>query len=171
MQAETQMDPIIQTAFGDLAHEMASTRRMIAAVPDDKFDWQPHTRSQSLGSLATHIVQMSGWARMILTETEFDFLKPRPAEEKLTTTSALLKQLDANAADLAALLATLTAKDLEANWALRAGDHVIMSAPRSNVLRTLYMSHIVHHRGQLSIYLRMLDVPMPGMYGPSADER
>lgn len=171
MQAVSQMDPIIELAFGDLAGEMASTRRMIAAVPDGKFDWQPHAKSATLGGLASHIVQMTGWARAILTEPEFDFAKPRAEPGKATTTAELLKQLDANAADLATVLAAAKAGDLGVNWTLRMGDHVVHTAARSKILRGLYMSHIVHHRGQLSIYLRMLDVPMPGMYGPSADER
>jgi uncharacterized damage-inducible protein DinB len=171
MQAESQMDSAVQLAFGDIKGELASTRRMIAAVPDDKFDWKPHTKSMALGALAGHIVQMAGWGRMILESTEYDFSKAGPQKPKPETNAALLAELDANTAEMLAALAKTTVSDLAVNWDLKYNGNTIFGGPRSTVLRSLYMSHIIHHRAQLSIYLRLLDIPMPGMYGPSADEQ
>jgi uncharacterized damage-inducible protein DinB len=171
MAADTQMDSVVALAFGDIKGELASTRRMIAAVPDGKFAWQPHAKSSTLGGLANHIVQMAGWGRMILTQTEFDFSAPHEQPPKAETTAALLQQLDANTADTLSALAGVSLSDLNVNWDLKYGGNVIFGGPRSSVFRSLYMNHIIHHRAQLSIYLRLLDIPMPGMYGPSADEQ
>lgn len=171
MQQDSQWDPVVQTAFGDIKSELASTRRMIAAVPDGKFDWKPHEKSATLGALAAHIVQMAAWGRGILEETEFDFSKAGQQRAKPETNADLLTQLDENIADLMSILPRVTASDLNERWELKYNGNVMFGGPRSVVLRTIYMSHIIHHRAQLSIYLRMLDIPMPGMYGPSADEK
>ena len=157
-------------ALGDLDHELASTRRVLERVPEERFAWQPHARSMSIGSLANHVVGLTGWLSTILTTDELDVSGARPVPPP-ESRAALLSAFDAAVEKLQATLAQTDDERLRGSWTLRNGEHVIVSLPRLAVLRTVGVSHIVHHRAQIGVYLRLLDVPVPGLYGPSADEK
>ena len=150
--------------------EMANTRKALERVPDDKLTYRPHPKSYSLHDLATHVANIPSWTRLTLTATELDldqsWDRKIPADR-----AAILADFDANAADARAVLAASTAEDLEVGWTLRSGAQVFFTQPRSAVYRSFVMNHLVHHRAQLTVYLRLLEVPVPGMYGPSADEQ
>jgi uncharacterized damage-inducible protein DinB len=164
------MDPMVHVAFGDAHNELASTRRMIAALPEAQFEFRPKPASMMLGQLAKHIVDLVGWGSMIMDTTEFDVMS-RPKDVMPTTTAELLGILDANIASFEAKLPQIKPADLTVPWTLRAGERVVFTIPRGAAVRSFCISHVVHHRAQLSVYLRLLDVNVPGMYGPSADER
>jgi len=154
----------------DLDQEMASTRRMLERVPDGKGAWRPDEKSFSLTDLATHVANLPGLGVTMLETEEMDALS-RPPREALETTKDLLDRFDQNVEKLRATLDATSSARLEGDWTLRAGERVFMSRPRRSLLRTMVLSHMVHHRAQLGVYLRLLGVPVPGMYGPSADER
>lgn len=144
---------------------------MLEKVPADKLDWTPHSKSMSLGKLAAHVANIPNWMTVALTTDEFDFTKDPYKETGASTNEALLSIFDTKSAEALQHLQEASDENLRGNWTFRSGDHVIFSLPRIAAIRTLAMNHLVHHRGQLSVYLRLLDVPIPGMYGPSADEQ
>ncbi len=160
-----------QTALMDLDHEFASTRRMLERLPDDRLDFTPHPKSWALGKLATHLLDPPLWAQVTCETTELNFDTPMPPKEVPTTASDFVRIWDERVADCKATLARMTDEALQVTWQATAGGHVVMSMPRIAVLRSMVINHMIHHRAQLSIYYRLLDVPMPGMYGPSADEK
>lgn len=153
----------------ELAHEITITRRVLERVPAASFDWQPHPKSMTLGGLASHTADMLSFLAATLHTERID-LGHELAHARVATTPAELLQRLAEGA--AAAQAALTATDddaYEQSWSLCHGEQVIMQMPRKDVVRHL-ISHMTHHRGQLSVYLRLLDVPVPSIYGPSADE-
>ncbi|HET7025559.1 MAG TPA: DinB family protein [Gemmatimonadales bacterium] len=154
--------------------EMASTRKMLERAPEDAFDWKPHAKSMLLGRLATHLAQIPAWGSRALTTDSFDFAPPGAPQAPaapLTSRAAVLALFDENVAGTRAALAQASDADLGKSWSLLRGGAVVFTMPKAAVLRTLLFSHIIHHRGQFSVYLRLRDVPVPGMYGPSADEK
>ena len=163
--------PLVTASFADLDLELSTTRRVLDRVPADRLAWQPHEKSMTLGELATHIANLLRWWQMTLTTEGFDISQARPPSDPPTTKEGILALWDQQAEALRALLTDTSDDDLRVMWTLRAGDHAISTDPRHLVVRRFGMSHIVHHRGQLSVYLRLLDVPVPSIYGPSADER
>jgi len=163
--------PLATATFADLDLELATTRRVLDRVPADRLDWRPHEKSMAIGELATHIANLLRWWKMTLTTDGFDMSQARPPSDPPTTKDGILDLWDANAAAVRELADATTDGDLSATWSLRAGEKVISADPRHLVVRRFGMSHVVHHRGQLSVYLRLLDVPVPSIYGPSADER
>lgn len=157
-------------------HEMGTTRRLLERLPEDKLAWQPHPKSWNLGQLASHLVQIPLWSHTILNEAAFD-LAATPSEsseaaQKRTVTSRqhALQMLDENVARTRADLASKSDAELMAVWALTRGGQEIMTVPRIAAFRSFVMNHLIHHRGQFSVYLRMNDVPLPPIYGPTADE-
>lgn len=152
----------------ELELEAARTRRVLERVPTDKLTWAPHAKSMNIGKLAMHIAsipgRLSGW---ILTD-EFHF-SPNPTPEP-TSTDQILAAHDAAVAEAKQNLATVGDAGLATMWTAKMGDKTLMSMPKGAVVRTLVLNHAFHHRGQLSVYLRLLDVPVPSIYGPSADE-
>lgn len=148
--------------------EMKTTRSLLERVPLDKAAWKPHTKSTSLGALASHIANLAAFGEMIVTQKGRDFMHFVPTPDAATS-DELLKRFDANVAKSRAAIAGLQESSLGDTWTLQRGDHVIFALPRAAVLRTLLMNHIIHHRGQLSVYLRENDVPLPSIYGPTAD--
>lgn len=148
--------------------EMKTTRALLERVPLDKSAFKPHAKSTALGALASHIANLAGFGEMIVRDTERNFATWVPLPDAANT-GELLERFDANAAKSRAAIAALEDKDIGTPWTLRAGDHVIFTLPRAAVLRTLLMNHIIHHRGQLSVYLRLNEVPLPSIYGPTAD--
>lgn len=148
--------------------ELANTRRMVERVPDDRADWRPHPRSMSLGRLTQHLVDMTGWVPMMLESDSADVQGYQPAP--VPSVAELLAALDRNAAATRTALAAADDDRMRATWTLRNGDQMLFTLPRHTLLHGSVLHHSIHHRGQLSVYLRLNDIPVPGMYGPSADE-
>jgi uncharacterized damage-inducible protein DinB len=153
----------------ELDGELRSTRELLARVPADKMDWAPHPKSMTLGALANHIATIPGWAHATLTADVLDFAEPREPRPVATTPHELVAMLEAQEAEAKELLAHATDDHLRQPWTLRNGETVYFTMSRSLVLRSWVMNHLYHHRGQLTVYLRLLDVPLPGVYGPTAD--
>ena len=154
--------------LGAFEHQASNTRRMLERVPDDRFDWRPHPKSMTLGRLANHVADLVGMPAMVLSTESRDMLAgQRPPDA--ANGRELLDKLDRGAAAARSALASATPDQLRQTWTLRRGDQVVFSMPKRAVLMT-QMLHMVHHRGQLSVYLRLNDVPVPGMFGPSADD-
>ena len=160
-----------QIALGELEHELATTRRLLERVPGDKLDWKPHPKSFSLGQLAQHVAQLSFWITHTLAQDFFDVTAPFPRAEPAKSTQELLDIFDQKSAEMLQALGAADDAALMRPWQMRKGEQVLQTMPTLAVLRTIGLNHIIHHRGQLSVYLRLLDVPLPMMYGPTADER
>lgn len=154
----------------EFQHEAASTKKMLEKVPADKFDWKPHGRSMTLGRLAAHVANIPNWMTIALTSDEFDFSKGTYKETTAASEAELMDIFQRKYEEALQTLQNATDETLRGTWTFRRGDFVIFSLPRVAAIRTLAMNHLIHHRGQLSVYLRLLDVPVPGMYGPSADD-
>jgi uncharacterized damage-inducible protein DinB len=154
--------------LAEFDHEVAVTRRVLRSVPDDRLSWKPHERSRSIGQLAAHLIEITGWTPHILDALRFDLeLAPTPAPEPVSI-SALVARFDEDAVRARSLL-DRTDGELAAVWSLLRGGTELFSMPRSAAFRTFVVAHLVHHRGQLSVYLRMNDIPVPPIYGPTAD--
>jgi uncharacterized damage-inducible protein DinB len=149
--------------------EMDSTRRLLARVPGERGEWKPHHKSFPLGHLAQLVSWMPGWIASTLRERELDFEKT-DVEYSFEPTETLLAGFDAAVDESRAALREVIGGALEKEWTLRSGDFVMYSAPRREAVRG-HLNHLIHHRGQLTVYLRLLDVPIPPIYGPTADER
>jgi len=155
--------------LAELDREMKTTRRLIERVPDDKLDFKPHEKSNTLGWLANHVVGLVRFPKFIAGGDGVDLMKfPRPAEVK--TTAELVSLLESNIAQAREAITGVADEQMFETWTLRMGDHVIFSEGRFMVFRSFFMNHHIHHRAQLAVYLRLNNVPLPGMYGPSADE-
>jgi uncharacterized damage-inducible protein DinB len=158
----------------DFDAEMATTRKVLERVPDGKPDWRPHPKSMTLGRLATHVSELPGWVTSTFTADELDLApggKAPTAWPVLATTAAMLEQFDANMARARAVLAAAADEDFHKPWSLKWGGNTVWTKTKHEVFRVWAMHHLVHHRAQLGVYLRLLDVPVPGSYGPSADEQ
>lgn len=160
---------IVDALLPEFDHEMTTTRKVLERVPEDKFDWKPHTKSFSLGALAAHVAALPTWGAETLNKSEIDVAGGQPPAAPPSKT-ALMAAFDANVAATRAALAGKTDAELVAMWTLKRGGKTLFSMPKTAVLRSFVLSHLIHHRGQLSVYLRLLDVPVPSIYGPSADE-
>ncbi len=156
--------------FPDLESELATTRRMLDRVPNGNNDWRPHAKSRTLGELATHLAQLPGFGLLMATRNEFDGLAPRPPEPRFATSAERVRMFDELSTQLRAILQQMTWDQANAPWKLRLGDKVVVNAPRTQILRTVFVTHSAHHRAQLGVYLRMLETPVPWSYGRSADE-
>ena len=165
--------PIAQQLLPEFDHEMATTRTLLARVPDAAASWRPHAKSMSMGELAQHIVNVVQLAHPIVHLPAFDFAAPEAkpyVTPKYTSTTALVDMFDRNVKIARDAIGAAADPAMGEGWTLRAGPKTIMSLPRAATLRTLILSHIIHHRGQLSVYLRLNEVPVPAIYGQSADE-
>jgi len=161
--------PYSQMLLPEFDEEMKNTRKMLERVPDGKFDYQPHPKSMTLGRLATHVAELPGWAVMTLDREVLEMdssYKPHIA----TSTAELLQIFDKNAAEARARIASATDADWGKTWTLRFNGHDVFSMPRAGCVRGMVMNHLIHHRAQLGVFLRLNDVAIPGMYGPSGDE-
>jgi uncharacterized damage-inducible protein DinB len=161
---------LVDHLLPEFDHEMATTRKLLERVPDDPPPPQPHAKSFSLGQLAQHVANIPVWGTLTLERPDLDLAATPPAAE-LGSRAAILEFFEGNAANARKLLVGRTDAELMAPWSLKRGDHVVFTMPKATVWRTFVMNHLVHHRGQLSVYLRQQDVPLPSMYGPSADEQ
>jgi uncharacterized damage-inducible protein DinB len=162
--------PLNQSFRDEMQQEAAKTRTMLERLPIEKNDWKPHEKSMNLGRLATHIAELPGWVYMIMATDELDFAKFDYKPVMAESTKDLLDKHDEGVSQAISILETSKEEDFEKMWTMRRGDHVFFTMPKAAVLRSFAYSHLFHHRGQLSVYLRLLDIPIPGMYGPSADE-
>lgn len=156
-------------------HEMASTRKTLERVPEDKFGWKPHEKSMPMGRLASHIAEIPGWVGITLGHDSFDANPPdgQSAYQPLLATSRreLLEAFDRNIAAARAALAAVEDETMMQTWSLLRAGAVVFSMPKIAVQRTFVMNHLIHHRAQLAVYLRLNNVPVPALYGPSADEQ
>jgi uncharacterized damage-inducible protein DinB len=160
---------MIAMLLKEMDQEARITRKMLERSPSEKFEWQPHPRSMSLRTLATHVAELPTWVTMTLTTDELDFAKSGYNPVALQDTHALVEYFEKSFAEGRMQLAKATEAELLRNWTMRNGDTIYMVSTKAEVIRMTY-SQIVHHRAQLGVFLRLLDVPIPGSYGPSADE-
>ena len=159
--------PVLLAEFD---HEMAVTRRLLERCPPN-FEWTPHPRSYSLGGLATHLARLPRWGEWILTKDGYDLvLDHAPQAAAYGALAEVLETFDRNVSSARALMTAQSDAELAAPWTLKKSGHKLMTLPRMSAFKTLVVSHAIHHRGQLSVYLRLLDVPLPSIYGPTADE-
>jgi uncharacterized damage-inducible protein DinB len=153
--------------------EMANTRKTLERVPDEKWNWKPHDKSGTVGWLAGHIATMPGWATMTLNSEQLDYAPvdgPSYQPPKIENRQQLLAEFDKNMTEARAALAAASDADMMKGWTLLAGGKTIFTLPRVACLRGMVFNHIIHHRAQLTVYYRLLGIPVPGLYGPSADE-
>lgn len=163
-----------QALLPEFDKEMANTRKTLERVPDDKFDWKPHAKSMTLRQLSQHLALFPSWMVDTLVKTSFDYAPVDGEPYKppaLNSRKDLLEVFDRDVAKAREGLAAASDADLMQNWSLLAGGKTVFSMPRVAVLRSMVMNHMIHHRAQLGVYLRLNDVPVPALYGPSADEQ
>jgi uncharacterized damage-inducible protein DinB len=164
---------ISEALLPEFDQEMAGTRKVLSRCPDDKFDFTPHPKSFKMGSLATHIVNMVGWTVDTIAQDSFDVAPPGAPpykEEPAKSNADLMEHFEKNVAAARAAIAGASDERLMAQWSLLQGGATLFSMPRIVCLRSFIMNHTIHHRAQLCVYLRMNDIPVPALYGPSADE-
>jgi uncharacterized damage-inducible protein DinB len=150
-------------------HEMATTRRLLARVPDAQLHWKPHDKSMSLGGLATHLANLPHWGGAILNGDSFDLATAPPNLEARDSRASILELFDKTTSTTRALI-DRTDSEYLAFWTLKRGTQEMFTLPRVAAFRSFVLNHMIHHRGQLSVYLRLNDVAVPAIYGPSADE-
>jgi uncharacterized damage-inducible protein DinB len=163
---------IAQTLLPEFDHEMANTRRLLEVVPGADAAWKPHPKSSSLGDLAAHIVRLPLWGKLVLEQPELDLGLPENASiarAPFTTVPELLDRFDRHVREARAALVPVSDSAMGETWTLKNRGTTIFSLPRAGVLRGFVLSHMIHHRGQLTVYLRLRDVPLPSLYGPTAD--
>lgn len=161
---------IASALIAEMEHEAAVTRTCLERVPVEKFDWKPHEKSMSFGKLAVHVAEMFGWTPPTLQHPELDFSKMDYKPYEPATTTDLVEYLDKNVAEAIDALRNTTDEQFLDTWTMRNGETVYFTMPKAVVMRSFVLNHIVHHRGQLSVYLRLNDISVPSIYGPSADE-
>jgi uncharacterized damage-inducible protein DinB len=162
---------IAESLLPEFDREMGLTRRLLERVPDGQFAWKPHDRSMTLGRLAEHLAELPMWAKVTIEDSGTDMAIGRPESYVPPgTRAAVLQMFDANVSRARAALSGRSDAELMAPWTLKAQGKELFTMPKATVLRGFVMNHMVHHRGQLSVYLRLHNVPIPSMYGPSADE-
>jgi uncharacterized damage-inducible protein DinB len=162
-----------ESLLPEFDHEMANTRKTLERVPDDRFDWKPHQKSTSMGGLATHLSNIPTWAVYTISQDSLDLApegKPLPPAEPAKSQSDLLYLFDSNVAKARAAIAEASDAELFKSWTLLSNGKQILTLPKIAVLRSFVMNHQIHHRAQLGVYLRLNDIPVPSIYGPSADE-
>lgn len=162
----------ISSAFiAEMEQEAAVARKCLERIPADKFGWKPHEKSMGFGQLASHVAEMFGWTPATLQQAELDFAKwdYKPFEPQ--STEELVEFLDKNVAEAIDTLRNTPDSVYMENWTMRNGEQIYFTLPKAAVMRSFVMNHIVHHRGQLSVYLRLNEIAVPAIYGPSADEQ
>jgi uncharacterized damage-inducible protein DinB len=160
---------IIPMLLKEMEQEAQTTRKMLGRIPNDKYDWQPHKKSMTIRSLSTHIAELPSWVTMALTTDELDFANNPYNPTMIINTAELLELFERSFADGKTHLAETNEDELLKNWTLRNGDKIYSVSTKGEIVRMAFCQ-IVHHRAQLGVFLRLLDVPIPGSYGPSADE-
>ena len=162
-----------ESLLPEFDHEMANTRKTLERVPHEKFGWKPHEKSTAMGGLATHLSNIPTWAVYTVDQDSLDLApegKPLPPAELAKSQEELLATFDGNVAKARAAIAAASDADLFKPWTLMSNGNALMTLPKVAVLRSFVMNHLIHHRAQLGVYLRLNDIPVPSIYGPSADE-
>lgn len=171
---ELRMSTYPQSLLPEFDQEMASTRKVLERVPDDKLDWKPHPKSNTIGWNANHLAEMPDWAVHTLSHSSLDVAPPggEPYRSpKLGSNREILDLFDRNVAAARKAIEAITDDAVRQNWSLLKAGTPIFTMPRAVVLRSFVMNHMIHHRAILSVYLRLNDIPVPGLYGPSGDEQ
>jgi uncharacterized damage-inducible protein DinB len=161
--------PFSQILLPEFEEEMKNTRKLLEVVPDDKFDYQPHPKSMTLGRLANHVAELPGWTKETL-DLEVLEMGPDTKPSIAGTRAEVLEKFDKGVAAARERIAKATDEDWQVIWTFKYDGKTIMSMPRAAVMRSVVLNHLIHHRAQLGVFLRLNDVAIPGMYGPSADE-
>jgi uncharacterized damage-inducible protein DinB len=154
-------------------HEAANTRRVLERVPGDRMSWRPHPKSWTMGQLASHVANLPTWTAMSIQQDSLDINppgSPPPRTVQAASTAALLETFDANVTAARAALSGASDATLLSPWTLMSGGTPVFTMPKVSVVRSFVMNHLIHHRAQLCVYLRLNDIPVPGLYGPSADD-
>ena len=159
-----------QTFISEIKYEAATSRKILERIPAKKFDWKPHEKSMSFGRLAVHIPEMFDYIPLIINKPEIDFAVEDYNAVKPETTDEMLAYFDECIGRANKALENASDETFFENWAMKDGDTVYFTMPKIQCIRAFCLNHIYHHRGQLSVYLRMNDIPVPSVYGPSADE-
>lgn len=154
----------------EIEQEAVATRKVLERLPDDKFDWQPHEKSYKMGALASHVVNSLGWTQATIGSDELDMANADFTPQEFTSADEAVAGFDKQLKAATDLLRNTSDAEMMGNWTLREGDKVFMTLPKAAVIRGFVMNHGIHHRAQLAMYLRLNDVPVPQIYGPSADE-
>jgi uncharacterized damage-inducible protein DinB len=155
--------------LSEFDHEMGTTRRLLQRLPDEKLAWKPHSRSMSLGALSTHLATLPVWGGLILNQPSFDLADALPNQQERTSRADILNLFE-ETISTARNAMDKTDPEYHALWTLRRGGQEMFSIPRAAAFRSFVLNHMIHHRGQLSVYLRLNDIPVPAIYGPTADE-
>ena len=161
---------IAEVLLLDYDAEIQNTRRILERIPEDKPQWKPHDKSMPMGRLAVHVARLPDFATTILTTDDLDMTTRKFPPLVFESRAQLLSELEKTSTEARHALQSSSDEQLLTGWKLSWGDKVIADAPRAVLYRTMFLNHLVHHRGQLSVYLRLNEVPVPGLYGPSADE-
>jgi uncharacterized damage-inducible protein DinB len=164
------MIPMCEAMLGEIQQEAATTRRVLERVPEAKLGWQPHQKSMTLGQLALHLAQIPGGIAKLSQVDEFDAAATSFVAAQPKSLGEIFAGHDESVRAAEDYLKSLAQEKANATWRLKMGPKEVMAMPRAALLRSIMLNHWYHHRGQLSVYLRMLDVPLPSIYGPSADE-
>jgi uncharacterized damage-inducible protein DinB len=160
-----------QAFAAELKQEAATTRRLLERVPQDKFDWKPHDKSMTLGRLAGHVAELPNLITFTMAGDEIDFATRQYKPYAPASTAELAETFDKNVDRALESLNNQSDDQLQKTWRLRSGEQIFLEIPKKAALRNVGLNHLIHHRGQLSVYLRLLEVPVPSIYGPSADEQ
>ncbi|HWG54009.1 MAG TPA: DinB family protein [Gemmatimonadaceae bacterium] len=166
---QPEIDMSVASYVPDLEDELAATRRMLERYPDGRGAWRPHAKSRTLAQLASHVAALPNHGVRVLTSNEVD-LAARAPQPPSDTSAELLAAFDAAAGQVRAAVAASAETELDRTWTMRAGQQVLASGSKRLMLRRVMLNHLIHHRAQLGVYYRLLDIPVPGTYGPSADE-
>jgi uncharacterized damage-inducible protein DinB len=162
---------INQALIGELEHEAATSRKILERIPESAWGWKPHDKSMDMKQLATHVTEMWGWTKAAIDHPELDFAATPYEQYDAKSTQDLLDFHDKTVAEAKEALGRATDDVMMQPWSLRKGEDIYFTMPKVQVLRAMVFNHIIHHRGQLSVYLRENDIPVPSIYGPSADEQ
>jgi uncharacterized damage-inducible protein DinB len=161
---------ISDTLLAEFDHEVSTTRKVLDRVPENRWDWTPHEKSMNLGRLACHVAEMPMFATAIAQSDTMDFAKGDYKMVEAANRQQLLDAFDKNTGEARAAIAGLSNEEFMKSWSLQNDGKTLLSMPKAAVLRSFMMNHLIHHRGQLSVYLRLTNTPVPSIYGPSADE-
>lgn len=161
---------LAETLLLDFEPEVANTRRLLERIPESDPDWKPHPKSMPIGRLALHTARLPDFLTRILTTDELNMAQEKWPDFIFESTAHLVSELERTANEAKEHMLSSSDESLQNTWKLSFGDRTIVEAPRMILYRVMFLNHLVHHRGQLSVYLRLLNIPVPGLYGPSADE-